>query len=141
MWPVPNLKAFLLGSWKLQRVLVDRDEAMTGRFDGEASFRPCARGLLYEEHGTVTFGGHRGQAEQTYVYEFPEGDGRASVRFRDGRAFHRLDLSGGLDHVSHACGADLYEGAFTALSESAWKSEWKVTGPRKHYDLASTYTR
>jgi hypothetical protein len=141
MWPVPNLKAFLLGSWKLERNLVDHDRATTGRLVGAASFSPCGRGLLYEERGTLTFGAHRGQAEQTYIYEFIEDDARASVRFRDGRAFHQLDLSGGRDHVCHACGADLYDGAFTALSASAWQSDWKVTGPRKNYELATTYTR
>lgn len=141
MWSVPNLKTFLLGSWKLRRIIVDRDQAITGRYDGEATFSPCARGLQYEEHGTLTFGEHCGQAEQRYLYEFPESDGRASVRFRDGRAFHELDLSAGGDCVRHACGADLYAGAFTAMSASAWQSQWKVAGPRKHYDLTTSYTR
>jgi len=141
MWSVPNLKAFLLGSWKVHRIIVDRDQAITGRFDGVASFRPCARGLLYEEHGTLTFGGHCGRAEQRYLYEFPEGEGHASVRFRDGRAFHDLDLSAGEYRVRHACHADLYDGAFTAVSTSAWQSEWKVTGPRKNYELMTAYTR
>lgn len=136
---MPNLKAFLLGSWKLQRILIDRDRAITGRFDGKATFSPCARGLLYEEHGSLTFGKHCGRAEQSYVFEFLEGDGCALVRFRDGGAFHQLDLSRGEDRVSHACAADIYDGKFIAISPNAWQSEWKVSGPRKSLELATTY--
>ena len=138
---MPNLKAFLLGSWKVDRIVIDRAHAMTGGLKGEATFRPCAGGLLYEEHGTLTLGEHCGRAEQSYLYEFPEGDGRASVRFRDGRAFYELDLSRGQDRVCHACHPDLYDGVFIALSSTTWQSEWKVTGPRKDYDLLTTYTR
>lgn len=141
MWSVPNLKAFLCGNWEVDRIVIDRALAMTGGLQGQATFRHRAAGLLYEEHGTLTFGEHHGRAEQSYLYEFPEGDRRASVRFRDGRAFYELDLSRGQDHVRHVCGTDVYDGVFIALSSTAWQSEWKVSGPRKAYDLLTTYTR
>ncbi|MFL6732279.1 MAG: DUF6314 family protein [Sphingomicrobium sp.] len=141
LWSVPNLKAFLLGSWNVQRIVIDRAHAMTGGLKGEATFTPCADGLLYEEHGTLTLGEHRGRAEQSYLYEFPETEGRASVRFRDGRAFHELDLSHGQHRVCHDCHPDLYDGVFIALSSTAWQSEWNVTGPRKQYGLLTTYKR
>ena len=136
-----NLKAFLAGTWKIDRVIVDRALAMTGRLQGRATFTPSDRGLMYQERGVVTFGEHRGSAHQTFWYDFPESDGRASVRFSDGRAFHDLDLSLGQARVGHACDPDLYEGLFVALSSTAWRSAWTVTGPRKDYDLVTTYTR
>ena len=114
---------------------------MTGRLQGHASFRSVPSGLLYNERGTLTLGQHRGPAEQTYLFEFPEGDARATVRFRDGRPFHSLDLRDGQDHARHDCGPDLYEGLFIALGPGAWRSEWKVIGPRKDYDRVTTYTR
>lgn len=141
LWPVPNLKAFLLGSWKVDRIIIDRARALTGGLQGQAIFTPSAGGLLYQEHGTLTLGEHRGRAEHSYLYDFPEGDGQASVRFRDGRAFYDLDLARGQQRVCHACHPDLYEGLFIALSSAAWRSEWKVIGPRKDYDLLTTYTR
>ena len=140
-WPVADLRAFLLGSWTLDRVILDRSRAMTGALEGEARFSPCAGGLLYEEHGILTLGEHRGRAERSYLYLFPEGGGRASVRFRDGRPFHELDLSCGEDRVSHPCRLDLYEGLFTVLGPAWWQSEWKASGPRKDYVLLTTYSR
>lgn len=141
LWPVPNLKAFLLGGWELDRLVVDRAGAMTGRLQGHASFTSAPRGLLYKERGTLTFGQHRGTAEQTYLFEFAEGDARATVRFRDGRPFYALDLRDGRDRARHDCDPDLYEGLFIALGPAGWRSEWKVTGPRKDYDLVTTYSR
>jgi hypothetical protein len=138
---VPNLKAFLLGRWELDRLIVDRAGGMTGRLQGHASFTSASRGLWYEERGTLTFGQHRGTAEQTYFFEFPEGDARATVRFRDGHLFHSLDLRDGEDRARHDCDLDLYEGLFIAFGPAAWRSEWNVTGPRKDYDLVTTYTR
>jgi uncharacterized protein DUF6314 len=141
LWSVPDLKEFLSGSWKVDRLVIDHARTTIGRLRGKATFRPSGLELIYEERGTLIFGEHRGQAEQTYRYDFPEGDGRALVRFRDGRPFHDLDLSTGQDHPRHACPPDIYEGAFLALGPSAWRIEWKVTGPRKDYDLVTTYTR
>jgi hypothetical protein len=141
LWSVPDLKEFLSGSWSVDRLVIDHARTTIGRLRGKATFRPSGRDLLYEERGTLIFGEHRGQAEQTYRYDFPEGDGRALVRFRDGRPFHDLDLSTGQDRPRHVCPPDIYEGVFVALGPSAWRTEWKVTGPRKDYDLVTTYTR
>ena len=141
MLSVDDLKAFLLGDWAVDRLIVDRALAMTGRLQGQATFAPSVGGLLYTEGGTLTFGDHAGPAEQSYFYDFPEGDRRASVRFADGRAFHDLDLKRGEDRVSHACPPDFYQGMFTALSATTWRSEWTVSGPRKDYELTTTYTR
>jgi hypothetical protein len=141
MLAAPDLKSFLLGAWEVDRLVADRARGITGRLEGLASFTPSPGGLLYEERGTLLLGEHEGQAEQRYLFDFPEGDTRATVRFRDGRLFHTLDLRNGEDRVRHDCRPDLYEGLFTLLGPTAWRSEWKVTGPRKDYHLVTTYTR
>jgi hypothetical protein len=141
MWPVANLRAFLAGTWKLDRRVVDRVHQTTGRLQGQATFTPSAGRLVYEERGILSFGEHRGTAEQSYFYDFPACDAQASVRFRDGRAFHDLDLSEGHDRVRHSCPPDFYEGLFVALGATRWRSKWTVTGPRKDYDLVTTFTR
>jgi len=141
LWPVPDLREFLSGSWSLDRLVTDHARTTIGRFRGKATFRLSGPDLLYEETGTLIFGEHRGQAGQTYRYDFPDGDGRALVRFRDGRPFHDLDLSTGHDRPRHACPPDIYDGVFLALGPAAWRTEWKVTGPRKDYDLVTAYSR
>jgi uncharacterized protein DUF6314 len=138
---VPDLKAFLAGDWTIDRLVLDRANGMEGQFEGRAHFTLCGSALLYEEHGTLTFGEHRGRSGQSYRYDFPEGDGRANVHLRDGRPFHSLDLSQGQDFVSHACHPDLYDGRFVALGSSSWRSTWTVKGPRKDYDLVTMYVR
>lgn len=136
-----NLREFLLGEWKLDRVIFDEALALPGKLVGRARFTASSFGLVYHEWGALELGDHRGYAEQTYLYEFPESDARACVRFRDRRAFHELQLTAGQDRVGHACHPDLYEGKFEAISKDAWRSEWKVAGPRKRYTLVTSYTR
>jgi hypothetical protein len=140
-WSVPDLKEYLSGSWSVDRLVIDHLQMMIGQLQGEATFRPSGLGLVYEERGTLMIGEHRGQAEQTYLYDFTEGDARALVRFRDGRPFHDLDLSTGHDCPFHLCPPDRYAGVILALGPTSWRTEWKVTGPRKDYDLVTTYTR
>ena len=141
MWSVPDLRAFLSGDWQVDRILLDRRHSITGNFRGQANFSPVGQSLHYREHGKLRFGAHDGLAEQTHRFEFPNGYGRACVRFRDGRAFHDLDLSQGEDAVTHACGRDLYEGRFVALDQQHWRSSWTVVGPRKEQEILTLYTR
>ena len=114
---------------------------MSGTAEGEAHFAPSGQSLVYEEHGTVSFGAHHGPAEQQSVFEFPSGPSRATVKFRDGRIFHELDLSQGQAAVSHVCEPDFYEGVFVAMNADAWQSTWDVTGPRKDQKIVTLYTR
>jgi hypothetical protein len=139
--PVADLRAFLDGKWRIERSMLDRRQSLGGRYVGEAEFAGSSDALLYREHGRLTFGSHEGSAEQAHLYDFSDGPSRASVYFRDGRAFHDLDLSQGLDLVSHICDPDLYEGRFMVLDDGRWQSAWKVTGPRKDQSIFSVYSR
>jgi hypothetical protein len=140
-WSITDLRAFLSGSWCIDRTVVDRRHSIDGKLRGQADFLPSCKSLLYEERGRFTFGAHDAPAEQHYVFDFSSTDARASVKFRDGRSFHTLDLSQGEAVVSHLCGADLYEGHFMAFNDITWQSAWKVTGPRKNQDILTLYTR
>lgn len=121
--------------------MLDRRHSIRGRFLGQAEFVPAANILFYEERGRLTFAGHDGPAEQRYTYDFVLGHRRAQVSFRDGRAFHELDLAHGETIVFHNCDPDLYEGHFVAHDWTRWESAWKVTGPRKDQEIVTLYTR
>jgi hypothetical protein len=141
LWPVADLKAFLSGHWQIDRTIVDRRLSISGELTGEAEFTAERDVLIYHERGRLSFGAREGPTEQSYSFEFPDGNTHAIVRFRDGRTFHDLDLSQGPAVVSHACDPDQYDGCFVALDQRRWKSCWKVVGPRKNLEIVSLYTR
>ena len=141
MRSVPDLKTYLSGRWQLDRFLQDRRHSISGELRGQAHFSSAGDALLYHERGRLNFGAHEGLAEQSYSYEFPNGIGRAFVRFRDGRAFHDLDLQQGQSVVSHACDPDFYEGHIVAIDGQHWQSSWTVAGPRKDLQIITLYTR
>jgi hypothetical protein len=141
MHRVADLRTYLSGSWRIDRRFDDRRHALDGTMLGEAQFSPNGDALLYREGGAVSFGSYQGAAEQKHRYDFPDEASRASVFFDDGRPFHELDLSNGTTLVSHACGDDLYQGRFIALTDERWESRWTVVGPRKDQRISTLYTR
>ena len=121
--------------------MLDRRQSLGGRFVGEAEFAGSSDALLYREQGRLTFSSHRVRRTGPSL-RFLRRPSRATVYFRDGRAFHDLDLSQGLDLVSHICDPDIYEGRFMVLDDGRWQSAWKVTGPRKDaVEIFSVYSR
>lgn len=147
-YPVADLRAYLAGVWRLVRTLEDRRTGQKGRFEGRAVFREPeegegtveAGGLAYREEGRLVLGGFETLAHRAYLYRFPLLH-LAEVRFADGRAFHRLDLSGGVWDAEHGCGGDLYRGSFRALGPDGWTAVWEVAGPRKDQRLSGRFTR
>lgn len=140
---VVDLAAFLHGSWRLDRDIVDGSGAgFSGRFTGRATFTPDLEvpGLLrYVEHGTVEVGGHRGPACRRLAYHL---DGpQARVRFDDGRYFHDLDLRTGGWVATHPCRDDRYHGRFEVEHRDRWHQTWTVTGPRKHHRIHTVLMR
>jgi hypothetical protein len=138
-----DLAAFLLGTWRLEREIVDWSaRAQSGHVTGWATFTPDAEapGLLrYVERGTVQLGSHRGPAVRRLGYDV---DGpRARVVFDDGRFFHDLDLRAGVWEVGHPCRADHYRGRFEVDGAHRWRQEWSVTGPHKHHRIRTVLER
>jgi hypothetical protein len=70
---VSDLTAFLLGTWRLDREILDGSRrAITGRFSGSARFALDDRGpglLRSVEHGTLQLGSYRGPASRCLSYQ------------------------------------------------------------------------
>ncbi|MFS0698763.1 DUF6314 family protein [Cellulomonas sp. 179-A 4D5 NHS] len=154
--------AYLLGTWDVERELVDRRAQVVGTFRGTAVFQELTRtaatggpaehgsgvsgdapGRAVVEHaerGELTWGGVTGPAGRT-LHVVPRADGSARVTFADGREFHDLDLRTGRWSALHPCVADAYAGTFTVVSPDEWHVRWDVTGPAKDHTLTTTYRR
>jgi hypothetical protein len=142
-WPVPEVLAFLAGSWRVERSVRDLASGDEGRFHGTTVFSPCEGGaLLHRESGTFTWQGVARPAERTLRFLPGAADaGTADVRFADGRPFHDLDLTTGHWVADHPCAADLYRGEFTVRDADRWRTVWRVRGPAKDLVLATDYAR
>ncbi len=137
---VEDLRAFLLGPWRLARSIDDRRGGQTGSFRGRAVFAAEGDSLHYGETGRLRLGVHTGPARRDYRYVFPRPE-LAEVCFPGGRPFHDLDLSRGYWEAVHLCGEDVYRGTFRAVTRDLLVVSWDVTGPRKDYTMAGRYRR
>lgn len=141
VWPVADLRDFLQGVWRLDRILVDGCQGQGGSMEGTALFAPFGgERLLYSESGLLRMGDYEGMAEQSYFYAFPAPQ-RAAISRHDGQFFHDLDLSSGMASVAHACGDDRYRGRYGVINPSHWWMEWLVAGPRKDQRITTRYRR
>lgn len=139
--PAPPLADFA-GCWHLHRTIRPDGTApgqMPARLQGEAVWRPAPRGLVCTESGLLHLPGQAPlRAERRYLWQ--DGPDGISVRFGDGRFFHRIPASGG--PVAHDCPPDRYDGGFDF---SGWpdlfRVVWRVHGPRKGYRMDSLYRR
>jgi hypothetical protein len=148
--PVPDLWAYLPGTWRTGRTVRDLASGDEGRFDGVTVFEPFASpgspgvpgaGLTQREDGDFVWQGVSRPAGRTLRLLPGPTPGTADVRFADGREFHALDLAAGRFTATHPCAADLYEGEFTVLDADRWRTVWRVRGPAKDLVLTTDYTR
>ena len=125
------------GTWQIDRRIEDR-RGPEGRLEGAARLTPDAEGLVYEETGLLRLGdGAPFAASRRYLWrEGPEG---IELRFADGRFFHRFRPDA--PEAEHPCGADLYRVRYDFAAWPEWRSEWRVTGPRKEYRMTTCYRR
>ncbi|MFE1437721.1 DUF6314 family protein [Streptomyces sp. NPDC058739] len=139
-WPVPDVFAYLAGSWRVARVVRDLTDGTEGVFTGTTAFTPLdGGGLLHHESGTFTWRGTARPAERSLRFLPGPRPGTADVRFADGRPFHDLDLTTGRHTVGHPCAADLYRGEFTVTGADRWRTVWRVGGPAKDLLLTTDY--
>ncbi|GAB2855080.1 DUF6314 family protein [Streptomyces deserti] len=140
-WPVPDVLAYLAGSWRVERSVRDLASGDRGEFRGTTVFGPLEDGgLLHRESGAFVWRGVARPAERTLRF-LPGPGGTADVRFADGRPFHDLDLASGRYVADHPCAADLYRGEFTVRDADHWRTVWRVRGPAKDLVLTTEYTR
>ncbi|MEV5431326.1 DUF6314 family protein [Streptomyces sp. NPDC052701] len=140
-WPVPDVLAYLAGTWRVRRSVRDLASGEAGEFSGTTRFTALREGgLLHHESGAFVWQGVARPAERTLRF-LPGPHGTADVRFADGRPFHDLDLSSGRHVADHPCAADLYRGEFTVRDADRWRTLWRVRGPAKDLVLTTDYTR
>ncbi|WP_022928917.1 DUF6314 family protein [Patulibacter americanus] len=140
---VDDPRAFLPGTWQIDREVHDALAGTDGRYVGTATFALDGDGLSWVERGTLQLGGFEGTATRTMaVVPGPDGaEGRWEVRFDDGRPFHPLDLRAGACPVDHPCGEDHYAGWVRVEGPGLLVVSWRVTGPRKDHTILTRYTR
>ncbi|MGB0928199.1 MAG: DUF6314 family protein [Pikeienuella sp.] len=136
-------KAGLLGMWRIDRRIIDARGA-DGAFCGSAVFSQCpddTRTLLFSETGTLHIGSQKPVvATRNYQWHFPD-QRRIDVRFADGRDFHSFDSTSVPVTAVHHCAPDIYRVEYTFTSPTVWLVKWRVTGPRKDYEMISEMTR
>lgn len=140
--------AFLMGTWNLDRSIEDHRSGIGGSFAGKAALvkvEPNQRSVLgerarYDEEGELRFGTHVGPASRRLGYR-QLNSGAAMLHFADGRPFADLDLRSGAWRSVHSCGDDRYEITTIVRSCRVVQENWRVRGPSKAYEAATTLVR
>ena len=139
---MPDLRAYLAGTWDVERSLTDRSSGASGSFAGTVSFEPTDDGgLRQSESGTLRWGQHEGRAEREYVWAPTASLAAMDVFFTDGRPFHRADLAAGSGGSGHWCSPDDYRVRYEAVGPDELRYSWDVRGPAKDLLLESTLRR
>lgn len=143
---MPDLRAYLAGSWTVERVLLDRATGTRGSFSGTVTFSPLPDpahdgALVQREDGTMRWGSHEGHAEREYVWRPAVSPGAMDVYFPDGRPFHTVDLTGAAADGTHWCSPDDYRVHYNAVGPDELHFTWDVKGPAKDLLLTSVLHR
>ena len=118
------------GRWRLEKD-IRQQHGGSASFEGEAVWDTGGR---YSEQGQLTLeDGTRIRAERRYVWQVP-----LAVFFEDGRFFHDVPPCGGEAH--HDCPPDQYRVAYDFGDWPRWQAVWRVTGPRKAYEMICRYS-
>jgi len=118
------------------------DDALQGQVmhsAGEAEFQPGATGLIYDEELLVQVPGQNPmKGTRRYLWQAtPDG---IAVSFDDGRYFHSFSLGGPRAAADHDCPPDFYSVIYNFAAWPLWRATWKVSGPRKSYEMRTEYT-
>ena len=142
-----DLRAYLRGSWSVDRTLLDRSTGTSGTFTGVVRFTADDDGgLWWREEGTVRWaplGGvpFTGPASREYLLRPADTPDVLDVYFPDGRPFHRMGFAGQTNHASHWCDPDMYRVTYRFLGPDECGYRWDVTGPAKDQLLESVLHR
>lgn len=128
------------GDWRFERVIADPDGRETGRVEGLLSFTPGEGGLVAVEQGEMQLAGAAPmRAERRNIWR-AEGD-MIAVFFGDGRPFHSFDPAQVRPEALHDCPPDIYRVRYDFSAFPLWISHWRVTGPRKDYQMTTRHLR
>lgn len=131
--------ASFIGGWSIARRIDDRRTGGQGLFTGAAEFRSGPEGVSYHEDGILTLG-TAAPMRGTRDYVWREAGGAIEVWFADGRFFHRFVPDGGEARAEHDCAPDHYAVRYDFQAWPLWRSVWRVTGPRKDYEMVSDFS-
>jgi hypothetical protein len=127
----------LLGTWQLQRRVLDRLAGLHGTVSGTLQLCPTNSPdtVRWFEQGTFHYAGAVFDAERELTVR-RRADGWF-VHFADGREFHPWTPG---EPVTHPCRADLYRG-LVETSPHRLRMLWDVRGPRKDQRMVTRCTR
>jgi hypothetical protein len=142
-----DLRAYLRGSWSVERTLLERSTGTRGTFTGVVRFTEHdGGGLAWREEGTVRWTAADGApftapATREYLLRAADSPAVLDVFFPDGRPFHRMGFAGRANRDMHWCDPDTYRVTYTVLGPDAFGYRWDVTGPAKDQLLESVLHR
>jgi hypothetical protein len=144
-----DLRAYLLGSWSVDRTLLDRAAGTRGTFTGVVRFTAGNGddgGLRFHEEGTVAWTSingapFTGPASRDYLLRPADTPDVLAMHFPDGRPFHRMGFGELSNSDEHWCDPDTYRVSYTMLGPDEFRYSWDVTGPAKDQLLESVLRR
>jgi hypothetical protein len=157
--PALDLRAYLLGTWTVERSLLDRATGTRGTFTGVVRFTPLDHGeggrapggrhgggLRLHEEGTLSWPSFTGEpttgpASRDYLLRATESPESMDMSFADGRPFHRMGFGAQDGHARHWCAPDTYRVSYTMTGPDEFRYRWDVTGPAKDQVLESVLRR
>ncbi|MGJ3189484.1 hypothetical protein FQP90_01785 [Paenarthrobacter nitroguajacolicus] len=140
--PIQDLRAYLAGSWAVERTLLDRASGTRGSFSGVVLYTENPDGGLdYREDGTMHWPTHTGPAFREYVLAPGAAPDSLEVFFPDGRPFHVMAFSEKGHEDKHWCDPDDYRVTYTYNGPDSFSFTWDVRGPAKDLLLESHLVR
>ncbi|MCU1531986.1 MAG: hypothetical protein JWO49_1557 [Arthrobacter sp.] len=150
--PVLDLRAYLLGSWSVERSLLDRATGTSGTFTGVVRFSPEKTdtgndgALRFHEEGTISWTSFDGKpftgpASRDYLLRPAGSPDILDMYFPDGRPFHRMGFTGHSSQDEHWCDPDTYQVSYAMIGPDAFRYSWDVTGPAKDHLLETVLHR
>jgi hypothetical protein len=129
--------ASLLGTWRLSRVIDDRQAGVESRVDGRLLLTEVEPGRIrWEESGR--WHQQTGDVNVRRDLWLERVDpGTWWVRFENGADFHPWSPG---QRVTHPCSPDTYVGLVDGTGDH-WVVRWDVTGPSKDYTMTTELTR
>ncbi len=136
---LPETLSDFEGSWRLERLIRDARAGQIVQADGSAVLRRAGDGLVYDETVTLRIPGQPAMTG-TRRYLWRDAGGRIAIHFADERYFHALHLGQARAEDHHDCPPDSYDAQYDFSGWPRWTVRWKVSGPRKSYEMETKYT-
>ncbi|MEZ2389447.1 DUF6314 family protein [bacterium RCC_150] len=140
--PIQDLRAYLQGSWTVERSLWDRATGTHGAFTGVVRYSEVPDGGLHlREDGIMSWPTHTGPAFREYLLRPSDSPEAMDVFFPDGRPFHRMSFSARGNEDRHWCDPDDYKVNYAWGGPDSFSYAWDVHGPAKDLLLESQLRR